>query len=220
MPRLTPYALAATLTLALAAPASAAPGFATNDVNLRAGPGVNYPRVTAVPSGAAVEIFGCLDRFTWCDTQFGGIRGWVSGSYLQFLYEGRRVIVPEYAPRIGLPVVTYNAGDYFDRYYRGRPWYAERNRWVAAPPPAYAPPPPRYAGPPPVPPPGWRDPRWDGDRPDWREERERAAWREERRRERAAEWREDRERRLDQIQDREARREYWEERRAAREGYR
>lgn len=45
------------LALGLAVPALATPGFATGNVNLRAGPGTNYPQVV-VPNGAPVEISG------------------------------------------------------------------------------------------------------------------------------------------------------------------
>ncbi|HEY8614524.1 MAG TPA: SH3 domain-containing protein [Roseomonas sp.] len=78
------YALlpAAALLLGLAGPASAAPGFATGTVNLRAGPGITYPQVTVVPAGAPVEIFGCLQGYSWCDVGFGQVRGWVSANYL------------------------------------------------------------------------------------------------------------------------------------------
>ncbi|WP_159347544.1 SH3 domain-containing protein [Roseomonas harenae] len=145
---------AAALLLALSNPASAAPGFATGNVNLRAGPGTNYPQVTVVPAGAPVEIIGCLGGYSWCDVGFGQVRGWVSANYLQYLYENRRVPLPEYAPRVGLPVVTFSFGDYWGSHYRGRSWYADRDRWGG--------PPPRAA---------FREPRRDprpGHGPEWR----------------------------------------------------
>ena len=174
-----------------AAPVAAAPGFATGAVNLRAGPGVTYPQVVVVPAGAPVEIIGCLPGFTWCDVGFGEVRGWVSARYLQSLDEDRRVPFPEYAPRAGVPVVGFAFGDYWGSHYRGRSWYAERDRWGGPPPPAaygeppragFREPPPGWRPGPPGPGPGWRpDERregnrdWDrarrGDRQDWREGR-------------------------------------------------
>ncbi|ATR22596.1 putative membrane spanning protein [Roseomonas mucosa] len=151
--RITAHTMALGLGLGLAlgvvAPASAAPGYATGDVNLRAGPGTAYPRVAMIGAGAPLEIFGCLDGYNWCDVGAGGMRGWVSGSYLQYAYQGRRVLIPEYGPRIGVPIVTFDFGDYWGRYYRGRPWYSPHDRWGGPPPPPYRP------GPPPGPPPGW-----------------------------------------------------------------
>ncbi|MHB0677978.1 SH3 domain-containing protein, partial [Roseomonas mucosa] len=151
--RITAHTMALGLGLGLAlgvvAPASAAPGYATGDVNLRAGPGTAYPRVATIGAGAPLEIFGCLDGYNWCDVGAGGMRGWVSGSYLQYAYQGRRVLIPEYGPRIGVPIVTFDFGDYWGRYYRGRPWYSPHDRWGGPPPLPYRP------GPPPGPPPGW-----------------------------------------------------------------
>ncbi|WP_424134415.1 SH3 domain-containing protein [Roseomonas chloroacetimidivorans] len=191
---------AAALLLALAAPASAAPGFATGNVNLRAGPGTNYPQVTVVPAGAPVEIFGCLEGYSWCDVGFGQVRGWVSSNYLQNLYESRRVPLVEYAPRVGVPIIAFSFGDYWGSHYRGRPWYADRDRWGGPPPRA------AFRGPPP---PGWhpdRGPdRRDGPhdrRADWRDDRhdDRRDWRDERRDER-------RDRREDRREERQDRRE-------------
>jgi uncharacterized protein YraI len=190
------YALlpATALLIGLAGPALAAPGFATGNVNLRAGPGTTYPQVTVVPQGAQVEIFGCLQGYSWCDVGFGQVRGWVSSNYLQYLYEERRVPLVEYAPRVGLPVVTFQFGDYWRDHYRGRSWYSDRDRWGGPPPPRAAwrepPPPPGWRGGPPGPPPG-RGPDWRDDRHD-----RRADWRDERR-ERREEWRERRDDRRD-----------------------
>lgn len=174
----------AALLLGLAGPALAAPGFATGNVNLRAGPGTNYPQVTVVPSGAGVEIFGCLQGYSWCDVGFGQVRGWVSSNYLQYLYEDRRVPLVQDTPRAGVPVITFRFGDYWGSHYRGRSWYSDRDRWGGGPPPRAA-----FREPPP---PGWRDGPGPDRGPDWRDgpRDRRADWREERREERREEWRE------------------------------
>ncbi|MBP0445546.1 SH3 domain-containing protein [Roseomonas sp. SSH11] len=187
---------ATALLLGLAGPALAAPGFATGNVNLRAGPGTNYPQVTVVPAGAQVEIFGCLQGYSWCDVGFGHIRGWVSSNFLQYLYEERRVPLPQYAPQAGVPVVTFQFGNYWRDHYRGRSWYAERDRWGGPPPPRAAfrdPPPPAWRDGPPGRGPEWRDGRADR-RAEWRDERRerREEWRQERR-ERRDDWRDRRE---------------------------
>jgi uncharacterized protein YraI len=106
------------------------PGYITGNVNLRTGPGTGYPRVTTLPVGAAVVIEGCLAGWTWCDVAYGDLRGWVAGSYVASDYEGQRVRVVDYGPQLALPIVTFTLGTYWDRYYRGRPWYAHRARWA------------------------------------------------------------------------------------------
>ena len=64
---------------ALPTVASAAAGFATGDVNLRAGPGTGFARIVVVPAGAPLQVYSCS---TWCQVNFGGYVGWVSARYV------------------------------------------------------------------------------------------------------------------------------------------
>ncbi len=148
--------LLAGVTLALlgmAGSAVAAPGFTTDGVNLRAGPGLDYPPVVPLPPGTPTEIYGCLPGWSWCDVAAEGARGWVAGSRLQVFYGDQRVLLPYYAPRIGLPVIGFNFGDYWGHNYRDRPWFADRDRWGGnrgrppGPGPGYGPGPGRGPGP-------------------------------------------------------------------------
>lgn len=155
---------------------AAVQGYATANVNMRSGPSTAYPAVTVIPVGAPVSINGCMSSVNWCDVSFVGGRGWVSGNYVQASYRSNRVYVaPDYYQGLGIPTVTFEVNDYWGRYYRGRDFYRERDRWRdynwrgdRQPPP-----PPRWddrRGPPPG---GWdrdRDDRrpppggWDRDR--------------------------------------------------------
>lgn len=154
--------------IALAGAASAqTPGYVTTNVNLRAGPDTSYPAVAVLGAGSPLDIFGCLDAYTWCDVDWQGYRGWVAAQYLQYDYRGRRVGLPDYAPMIGVPIIGFSVDNYWGRYYRDRPWYGDRYRWSQ--PPGYRPPPPGgyYGAPPPrggwnnAPPPG----NWNGGPP-------------------------------------------------------
>ncbi|WP_086993676.1 SH3 domain-containing protein [Rhizobium sullae] len=114
--------------------AQAAEGFATTNVNMRAGPSTAYPAVTVVPAGESIEIYGCLADVPWCDVEFYGGRGWVHGRYIQALYQQRRVYVgPQYYRPLGIPVVVFSFGSYWDRYYRDRDFYRDRDRWRRGP---------------------------------------------------------------------------------------
>jgi uncharacterized protein YraI len=123
------FAIGFGLMLGTALPALAAPGFATGNVNLRAGPGTGYPEVVVVPNSAPVEIFGCLQGLSWCDVGFDGVRGWVSSSYLQYSYQGRRVPFSRYYGQTGVPVVGFQFGNYWGEHYRDRPWFTDRDHW-------------------------------------------------------------------------------------------
>lgn len=125
---------AATLLVLAPAIAQAAEGYSTANVNMRAGPSTRYPAVAVIPAGSSVEIRGCLSNVNWCDVEFYGGRGWVSGQYVQAVYEQRRVYVgPEYYRPLGIPLVTFSVGNYWDRYYRHRDFYRERDRWSRGP---------------------------------------------------------------------------------------
>ncbi len=125
---LTGAALAAALLLP--AVAQAAAGFATANVNMRSGPSTAYPAVVVIPYGTSVEIHGCLANANWCDVSFYSGRGWVSGSYLQTSYRSSRVVLaPEYYRPLGIPTVTFEIDNYWDRYYRSRPFYRDREVW-------------------------------------------------------------------------------------------
>lgn len=114
--------------------AQAAEGYSTANVNMRAGPSTRYPAVAVIPAGSSVEIRGCLSDVNWCDVEFYGGRGWVSGQYVQAPYQQRRVYVgPQYYRPLGIPMIRFSVDNYWDRYYRNRDFYRDRDRWSRGP---------------------------------------------------------------------------------------
>ena len=110
--------------------AQAAEGYATANVNMRAGPSTDFPAITVIPDGRGVEIHGCLSDTPWCDVSYAGNRGWVSGNYVQAIYQERRVRVePDYYTRLGIPSVVFSIGSYWNNHYRNRSFYQDRDRW-------------------------------------------------------------------------------------------
>lgn len=103
--------------------------YATANVNLRAGPSVSYPAVATVPYGSQVRLYGCLPRWSWCDVSWRGIRGWMSGRYLQVQYAGHRRYVPDVGVYVGVPFLGFDIGTYWGDYYRDRSWYHDRDRY-------------------------------------------------------------------------------------------
>jgi len=109
--------------------ASALTAVTTEPTNLRAGPAFDFPVVDRIPDDARVTVHGCVRAYRWCDISWRDARGWVSGEELAYFYQRRYVPIVEYGPRIGLPVVVFSFDTYWDRHYRGRPFYTERTRW-------------------------------------------------------------------------------------------
>jgi len=118
--------------------ASAQNAYTARPMNVRAGPNRDYPLVAQVDAGTPLDVHGCLDGWSWCDVSFDGNRGWMYGGGISFEYNGGRVPLYSYGPQLGLPIITFSLGTYWGQYYRGRPWYAQRNTWAHRnfPPPA------------------------------------------------------------------------------------
>jgi uncharacterized protein YraI len=122
-------ALFAAAAIAAPAAASAANAVLTTQAVVRAGPGPEYPAIARAAGGTAVGVHGCISRWSWCDVSVVGMRGWVRGGRIQYFYNGRYVLLPAYAPVYGVPVVTFRFGDYWNRWYVGRPWYYDHGYW-------------------------------------------------------------------------------------------
>ena len=128
------------LALVLPASAIAQIAYTTRNVNVRAGPGRDYPLVTWLVPGTQVTVVGCIADWKWCDIIVGSLRGWVYARFLSYHYENSDVLILGYGPMLGLPIVTFSIIPYWDSYYRSRPWFGDRSRWEHRPPPPMRPP--------------------------------------------------------------------------------
>jgi uncharacterized protein YraI len=131
------------LTVALAAmPGFSQPqlAYAAKQVNLRAGPGMEYPVIAILLAGVPVTVQGCVADYRWCDVEAGPSRGWVYGANIVYPYQGANVPVINYGAMIGISVLAFSVASYWDQHYVGRPWYPQRQRWINRPPPPHAPP--------------------------------------------------------------------------------
>jgi uncharacterized protein YraI len=130
--RILAGAALAVAVLGATAAQAAAPGYTTANVNMRTGPDTDFPSVGVIPEGDDVFVEGCLRDESWCDVRWEGNRGWVFSEYLAFDYHGEETPLPDVGLSVfGIPIVGFVASDYWGRYYVGRPWYKDRNRWFA-----------------------------------------------------------------------------------------
>jgi uncharacterized protein YraI len=109
--------------------AAAVKGFVPHNVNLRAGPGRDYPIVTGAYANMTLTVYGCTAGRQWCDVNYRGYRGWISGRDLYLSGDRyRRTNVIDLGPRISLSIVSFNRDDYWDRYYRSKVFYRDYYR--------------------------------------------------------------------------------------------
>jgi uncharacterized protein YraI len=114
------------------AAAQAERAFTMADVNLRTGPDVEFPSVDVILEGEPVDIQGCLRDESWCDVSWYGGRGWVFSEYLAVEDDGQIVPLLDVGlVEFSIPYVSFAVADYWGRYYVGRPWYRDRDRWFS-----------------------------------------------------------------------------------------
>ncbi|MBE0616174.1 MAG: SH3 domain-containing protein [Burkholderiales bacterium] len=118
---------AAMLVIPIAANAQVA--HTGNTTQLRAGPDPDYPVVAILGAGVAVNVQGCLRDYSWCDVVVGEYRGWVHGQNIVTPYRGFNAPVIHYGAAIGMGVVTFVIGNYWNDHYIGRPWYRQMRHW-------------------------------------------------------------------------------------------
>lgn len=101
-------------------------GYTVRSTVMRAGPDYDYPAVQRLRANAGVTVFGCLRNWSWCDVGNRYDRGWVAGRDLVINYQGRRRSITS---NLGLGILAFVFGSYWDSHYRTRPFYSERQRW-------------------------------------------------------------------------------------------
>lgn len=113
--------------------ALAGEGYTVATATLYSAPDPGYPPIETIPAGARVFVEGCTDGYVWCDVVAGEDRGWLPGNIIQYEYNGGPELVAGFGAAIGIPIVTFSIADYWGRYYRGRPFWAQHDRWFGRP---------------------------------------------------------------------------------------
>ena len=143
-PHLITLAIIAAVTPLSPALARVTTGFTVRPTVMHAGPAYSYPAVQRLRRSTRLTIFGCLRDWTWCDVGNRYDRGWVPQRDLAANYRGRRSSITW---NIGILVLPFTFGSYWDTHYRTRPFYPQRSRWIhqdrSMPAPSLNPPPRR-----------------------------------------------------------------------------
>ncbi len=113
---------AAMIVLGASLAAEARPVLVTADLNVRTGPGTQYPSVGVIRGGSNADVGRCFNG--WCEVVWGGLRGFSSQAYLDGFG-------PPPAPTYVAPPpppVYYQPRPYYNPYYYNpyRPW---RRHW-------------------------------------------------------------------------------------------
>jgi uncharacterized protein YraI len=111
------------------------PVSATTDLNVRAGPGPQYPVIGVLAAGQSATLDGCLANSKWCTIAEAGGQGWIYSDYVTADFGGSRVILTERPATADVAVVEPPAdvGSY-DTTYTGAIAPGEPVDVVEAPP--------------------------------------------------------------------------------------
>jgi uncharacterized protein YraI len=80
---------------------------ATTDLNIRSGPGPEYPVIGAIAIDDQAMLGGCIEGSKWCQISYAGAEGWVYSDYLIADNAGVEVVVTERPAEMNVPVAVY-----------------------------------------------------------------------------------------------------------------
>ncbi|THK37570.1 DUF1236 domain-containing protein [Ensifer sp. MPMI2T] len=80
---------------------------AVTDLNIRAGPGPQYPTIGLATRGSAAVLDGCIQGSNWCQVTVNGVRGWAYARYLATDLGGSTVVIEQRRADLAIPSVTY-----------------------------------------------------------------------------------------------------------------
>lgn len=88
---------------ALAVPAVFSP---TGHLNVRSGPGFQYPVVAQMPANTRFPVTGCLQDYSWCSVVVNNVTGWASAPYLVTDAGGKPTNLQVSGAQLGIPIVA------------------------------------------------------------------------------------------------------------------
>lgn len=96
--------------LLLAGPASAVNAYSpTGHLNVRSGPGFQYPVVAQMQANVPAPVTGCIQDYSWCSVALGGVSGWAPAPYLVTDAGGKPTNLQVSGAQLGIPIVVVPA---------------------------------------------------------------------------------------------------------------
>jgi uncharacterized protein YraI len=89
---------------------------AVADLNVRAGPGPQYPVIGVLAAGQSATLTGCIENSKWCTIAEAGGQGWVYSDYVTADFGGSRVVLTERRSSVAVVEPPADVGDYSDTY--------------------------------------------------------------------------------------------------------
>ena len=90
----------------MASPASAVTAYSpTGHLNVRSGPGFQYPVVAQMAPNEPAAVTGCISNYTWCGVAIGGVTGWASAEYLVTDAGGKLTNLQVSGAQLGITIV-------------------------------------------------------------------------------------------------------------------
>ncbi|MCV3211774.1 DUF1236 domain-containing protein [Mesorhizobium sp. YC-39] len=88
------------------------------DLNVRAGPGPQYPVIGVLAAGQSATLDGCIENSKWCTIAEAGGQGWIYSDYVTADFGGDRVVLTRRPADAAITVVTppADSDEYSDTY--------------------------------------------------------------------------------------------------------
>ncbi|MFK0692181.1 DUF1236 domain-containing protein [Mesorhizobium sp. IMUNJ 23033] len=107
---------------------------AVTDLNVRAGPGPQYPVIGVLAAGQSATLQGCIANSKWCTIAEANGQGWVYSDYVTADFGGNQVVLTRRPVDADIEVVTPPSDDIYTDTYTSAIVAAEPIDPIARPP--------------------------------------------------------------------------------------
>ncbi|CAN7261508.1 DUF1236 domain-containing protein [Mesorhizobium amorphae] len=107
---------------------------AVTDLNVRAGPGPQYPVIGVLAAGQSATLQGCIANSKWCTIAEANGQGWVYSDYVTADFGGNQVVLTRRPADADIAVVTPPSDDIYTDTYTSAIVAAEPIDPIARPP--------------------------------------------------------------------------------------